>query len=165
MRNGRSDVTLEEGLECMWLPERTVMSQNPRYRLRTKIEVVGSHITLSGKAPQDAVGFRAISTMIFFFWFCKYLKWKRWVLVCCVNSWHMGGDIHLRSSDLWSGPCLCVFAQRALPIQGGLSWHGQSLGFVTVLVSHPPLWLKCSVSWLNWKGRREGGSGELLFSR
>lgn len=43
------------------------MSQNPRYRLRTKIEAVGSHITLSGKAPQDVVDFRAISTMIFFF--------------------------------------------------------------------------------------------------
>lgn len=40
------------------------MSQNPRYRLRTKIEAVGSHITLSGKAPQDAVGFRAVSAMI-----------------------------------------------------------------------------------------------------
>lgn len=75
------------------------MSQNPRYRLRTKIEAVASHITLSGKAPQDAVAFHAISTMIFFL-FYKYLKWRRWVLVCCVNSWHMGGDIHLRSSDL-----------------------------------------------------------------
>lgn len=43
------------------------MSQKPRYRLRMKIEAVGTHVTLNGKAPQDADGFCAISTMIFFF--------------------------------------------------------------------------------------------------
>ncbi len=43
-----------------------MMSQNPRHRLRTKIEAVGSHVMLSGKAPQDSDGFCAISIMIFF---------------------------------------------------------------------------------------------------
>lgn len=42
------------------------MSQNPRYRLSTKIEAVGLHVMLSGKAPRDGNGFCVISTMIFF---------------------------------------------------------------------------------------------------
>lgn len=42
------------------------MSQIPRYRLRTKIEAVRSNVMLSGKAPQDADGFCATSTVNFF---------------------------------------------------------------------------------------------------
>lgn len=106
------------------------MSQNPRYRLRTKIEAVGSHVMLSGKAPQDASGLWAISTMNFFdfanLWNRRHGCWR---VVGTAGTWEE------------KFVCVSLISEQAHAYVCLHGEHSQSKSDYVDMGNHSDLWL------------------------